>query len=348
MGKIKKKQISVETSYEKQIYDLKQLLEISKSLNSVLDFSTLIEALQYTCMGQMKTLGVGIFTKKNFDSPLFQLNRNYYGFELDKAIDYSIPELHPLIQLLNKENTSFTIDELNKKLKKDSHLTALNILNPSLIVPLKAKNHINGILILGEQITSEPYSDYEKEHILNIASLAAIAISNSTLLEMTTTDMMTHLRLKHYFFTVLVEKLEMSSNLDSPISVLMLDIDHFKRVNDTYGHSFGDIVLQRVAEVIQQNTRVQDLAARYGGEEFVLMLSDTAEATAIKIAERIRTSIEKIEIPFEDKVLRLTISIGVAQYHPEQDINAKSLVDRADKALYHAKETGRNRVSVAP
>ncbi len=346
MAKSKKNAVD-DAEYEKQIYDLKQLLEISKSLNSVIDFSTLIEAILYTCMGQMKTLGVAIFTKKNFDATCFNLNRNYCGFELQSDYDYTFPESHPLITLLNARHTCITVAEIREHLEMDSALEALIALEPSLIVPLKAKTHISGMLVLGEQITSEPYSEYEKEHIINIASLAAIAISNAALLEMTTTDMMTHLKMKHYFYTVLMEKLEQSESHKTPLSILMLDIDFFKRFNDTHGHACGDVVLQMVAKVIQQNTRNQDMAARYGGEEFVVMLCDTPIATAQKIAERIRNSIENLDILYDGKHLTLTISIGVAQFKPKADVTAKNLVDRADKALYNSKQTGRNKVSLS-
>lgn len=343
-----KKNSAAEASLEKQIYDLRQLLEISKSLNSVIDFTSLIDALLYTCMGQMKTLGVAIFTKKNFDATCFQLNRNYYGFELDNDNDYSIPENHPLIKKMAELNTSMTIADIKKtKISIDEPIKGLISLEPSLVVPLKSKNHVNGLLVLGEQITTEPYSDYDKEHILNIASLAAIAISNAALIEMTTTDMMTHLKMKHYFYTVLLEKLELSESQKIPLSVLMLDIDYFKRFNDTYGHACGDVVLQMVASVIQQNTRNQDMAARYGGEEFVVMLCDTPDTAAVKIAERIRSSIENLDILYEGQHLSLTISVGVAEYHPDTDTSAKHLVERADKALYESKQTGRNRVTLA-
>ncbi|HPO01803.1 MAG TPA: diguanylate cyclase DgcA [Treponemataceae bacterium] len=342
-----KKNSALEASSEKQIYDLKQLLEISKSLNSVIDFSTLIEAILYTCMGQMKTLGVAIFTKQNFDACCFQLNRNYCGFELNPNSDYSFPETHPLIALLSSQNSCVTPEVIQKELTPDTALKNLMELNPSLIVPLKAKSHINGMLVLGEQITAEEYSTYEKEHILNIASLAAIAISNAALLEMTTTDMMTHLKLKHYFYTVLMQRLEDSISQKAPLSILMLDIDFFKRFNDTYGHACGDVVLQMVASVIQANTRNQDMAARYGGEEFVIMLCDTPVHTAEKIAERIRKSIENLDILYDSQHLRLTISIGVAEFNHTVDQTAKNLVDRADKALYTSKQTGRNKVSVA-
>ncbi|ULQ58700.1 GGDEF domain-containing protein [Brucepastera parasyntrophica] len=347
MGK-QRRRITSSASVDKQIYDLKQLLEISKSLNSSLDFSTLIDALLYTCMGQMKTLGVAIFTRKSFDASCFQMNQNYYGFELSNDFEYSIPEDHSFVKLLSKQNTCFSIDEIKKSsIEIDTPINELISLNPSLVVPLKARTHINGILLLGEQITSEEYSIYDKEHILNIAALASIAINNAALLEMSTTDMMTHLKLKHYFYAVLSEKLEISDDQNSPLSVLMLDIDFFKRFNDTYGHACGDFVLQMVASIIQQNTRTQDMAARYGGEEFVVLLSETELATAKKIAERIRSSIENLDILYDEQHLSLTISIGVAEYNSEVDTSPKKLVERADKALYASKQAGRNRVTVA-
>ncbi len=346
MAKIKKN-ASTEASKEKQIYDLKQLLEISKSLTAVLDFSTLIEAILYTCMGQMKTLGVAIFTKKNFDASFYQLSGNYCGFELTDDLDYAFPEDHPLFAHLSKPGACHTEADLRDLLPTDGPLKALYALKPSLIVPLKTKNRVNGMLVLGEQISSEPYSDYEKEHILNIAALASIAISNAALLEMTTTDMMTHLKLKHYFYTVLVEKIEFCAEQGLSLSVLMIDIDFFKRFNDTYGHSCGDTVLQMVANVIQQNTRTQDMAARYGGEEFVVMLCETAGHSAHKIAERIRSSIENLDILYDGQHLSLTVSAGVAEFDPLRDKSAKLLVDRADKALYEAKSSGRNAVKIA-
>lgn len=334
--------------FEKQIYDLKQLLEISKSLNSTMDFSTLIESFLYICMGQFQTIGAALFTKADFDASSFQMGQNFYGFDVKEGVEYSFPEDHPFINFLAKNPECLTIEQLNNSgLKKDEALKALLSLEPTLIVPLKVKGHINGILVLGQQINQKPYSDYDKEHMTAIASLAAIAINNAMLLEMSTTDMMTHLKLKHFFYTVLAEKLEMCENKGLSLSVIMLDIDFFKRFNDTYGHACGDLVLQKVSSVIQQNTRAQDLAARYGGEEFVVLLCETDSDIAEKIAERIRYSIENMDIVYSEQHLTVTISAGVAQYDPQTDSSPKMLVDRADKALYISKETGRNRVTVA-
>ncbi|EFW39324.1 diguanylate cyclase DgcA [Treponema phagedenis] len=331
---------------EKQIYDLKQLLEISKSLNSMMEFDRLVEAILYTSMAQMKTLGAALFTKKTFDSDGFILNRNYYGFETDPDRTYSIEKNHAILELLDEENYCLTPAQLKQLIPHDEILETLLALHPSLFIPFKAKNRLVGFLLLGEQINAgEDYTPYEKEFIMSIASLAAIAINNALLLERSTTDMMTHLKLKHYFYTVLNEKADTLPD-DTPLSILMLDIDFFKKINDTYGHACGDLVLQQVAKIIQSCTRTGDMAARYGGEEFIVMLYNTNSKEAQKIAERIRTLIQDLSIQYNEFEVRVTISIGVATFLQKME-SLKNLLERADIALYQSKENGRNRVSIS-
>lgn len=129
------------------------------------------------------------------------------------------------------------------------------------------------------------------------------------------------------------------------ISLLVIDIDHFKQVNDTYGHSVGDKVLQEVAATIESVSRTTDMTFRYGGEEFVVILSKTNAQGAAIIAERIRQFIERLTIPFEKSGVNTTISIGIGTLQKNQPLT--DLFDQADKALYRAKHQGRNRVICA-
>jgi len=131
-------------------------------------------------------------------------------------------------------------------------------------------------------------------------------------------------------------------------SLLMADIDHFKRINDNYGHMFGDKVIRALAQILRQNVKGIDTAARYGGEEFVILLPNTALQGALCVAEKIRHNVEKSRIRRTDnnqELAQLTISIGVASYIPGE--TASHFIERADGALYRSKESGRNRVSVA-
>ncbi|MCX7023219.1 MAG: GGDEF domain-containing protein [Spirochaetes bacterium] len=333
--------------YEKQIFDLKQLLEVSKSLNSTLDYKNLIDSILFTIMGQMKVLKAGLFAKKGLDTSVFSFHRNFQGFGLEDGIDYSIREDHELIKLFQIGYRSYTLAEISERLGGFNGIRCLESLDPSLVVPLKAKGMVNGIILLGDQIEGAEFTEAEREYVLNIAIFAAIAINNSFLFEMTTTDMMTKLKMKHYFYTVLFERMESAAKTGQPLSVIMCDIDHFKKFNDTYGHSCGDVVLQHVARLIHGSIRTIDLAARYGGEEFCVLLPDTDAPYTRLIAERIRKSVCDSVTEYEGLKLQVTISLGVAQYDPPRDISAKSIIDRADKALYRSKQEGRDRVTVS-
>jgi diguanylate cyclase (GGDEF)-like protein len=334
-------------NYEKQIFDLRQLVEVSKSLNSTLDYNILIDSILFTIMGQMKVLKAGLFAKKGIDTPYFSLHRNYKGFEVDHSTDYSIAEDHPIIKLLSRQFRCYAMDEVEKALGGFAGIEGLRSLEPSLIVPLKAKGVINGIIIIAKQIEDEAFSAYDKDYVINIAILAAIAINNAFLFEMTTTDMMTKLKMKHYFYTVLLEKMEQAALGGRSLSIIMIDIDLFKKFNDTHGHQCGDAVLKQVARVIQGAVRTVDLAARYGGEEFCVLLPDTDKVHAGIVAERIRRGVSGTATEYDGLSLTVAVSLGIAEYDPARDVSGKSLIDRADRALYVSKQTGRNRVTVA-
>ena len=335
--------------YEKKIYDLEQLLDIAKSFCQNLDFSNLLESIVYICMAQMHVLGAEIFVRDLITNENFILETSK-DFLSDKKT--MLPVSTPIATILNSEKRPLTFDELKKNCPDCEHLKILEALNPTLIVPLIQKNHLNGMLILQERIAIEDdasYSEYEINQIMSIASLASVAINNAALLEMSSTDMMTHLRLKYFFYNVLTDKLDHALANKDKLSVIMFDIDFFKRFNDTYGHACGDYVLQTVAKIIKSSIRGQDMASRYGGEEFTVLLNETSMDDAMIVAERIRSKVEQFDFCYEDRHVKVTISLGVTTF----DINlnpvtsAKQLVDQADKALYVSKRSGRNRVTFA-
>ncbi len=332
--------------YERKIYDLKQLIEISKGLNSTLEYNTLIESILLTCMGQMQLLNAGIFIKKGISSSVLKLHRNYKGFEPEHIKDYSIKRDSSLIRFLETSMRCFTIDEILSKSFTDGSDEILKRLNPDIIVPLSSKGQINGIIVLGDRIVPKPFSETEKEYLLDIASLAGIAINNAALYEMATTDMMTRLKIRHYYQTVLEEEFSRSRRLKWPLSVIFADVDRFKQFNDEHGHAAGDDVLVRVARVLADNIRTSDTAARIGGEEFAVILPKTDIMESLIVAERIRSSIESEEIEFKEEKLRVTVSIGLSQLDPDNDNDYSDMTSRADRALYLSKNGGRNTVSM--
>ncbi|HEX2959972.1 MAG TPA: diguanylate cyclase [Chitinispirillaceae bacterium] len=163
--------------------------------------------------------------------------------------------------------------------------------------------------------------------------------------KLATTDGLTELNNHRQFQELLSQELQRSRRYNRMVSLLLLDIDHFKSFNDTYGHPVGDLVLKEIAACISQSIRVNDIPSRYGGEEFTVILPETNEQGGMAIAERIRTTIERHTIHSLNRQLKVTVSIGCASYVATQ-VAQKDLIDCADKALYYSKEHGRNCVTL--
>lgn len=157
-------------------------------------------------------------------------------------------------------------------------------------------------------------------------------------------DSLTQLFNSRHFYERLGQELDRAARYQRPFALLMIDADHFKRVNDTYGHLQGDHVLQTLAKCINQSLRNTDSAYRYGGEEFAVLMPETGHAVASMVAERMRALFEEtaIALPGQTVPLRCTVSIGLTEW--QEGDHAKGLLQRADKALYRAKSLGRNRV----
>lgn len=171
--------------------------------------------------------------------------------------------------------------------------------------------------------------------------------SNELLLELSNTDHLTGLFNRRFLMESLDKEFQRSRRKDGQLALLMLDIDHFKRVNDTHGHLQGDVVLQKVAIHIQKELRSYDVAARYGGEEFVAVLPDTSLKEAFNVADRIRLSVQGMRFAGSLADERITVSLGVAMYPSPYYEDIDGLLRAADNALYQAKERGRNRVIVS-
>ncbi|QNB46507.1 diguanylate cyclase [Thermanaerosceptrum fracticalcis] len=147
------------------------------------------------------------------------------------------------------------------------------------------------------------------------------------------TDSLTGLRNRKYFYTKLSEL-----KSKAPVSLILIDIDDFKSINDTYGHIAGDQVLQQFADILQSNTRKNDIIARWGGEEFMVILPQTDVKEAFKIANRIRTIVENHLFSYENITCKITVSIGITSIKEGADIGTEQFIKTADAALYRAKE----------
>ncbi len=171
--------------------------------------------------------------------------------------------------------------------------------------------------------------------------------TNELLLELSNTDHLTGLFNRRYLMEALGKEVQRSVRKKSNLSLLVLDIDHFKKVNDTYGHLQGDIVLQRVSQLLQKELRTYDTAARYGGEEFIAILPAATLDEAIFVANRVRTAVQGAKFSGDLSELSLTASLGVANLTASGVRTVDSFIKLADDALYRAKANGRNRVESA-
>lgn len=222
------------------------------------------------------------------------------------------------------------------------------------IIPLRRRGKYLGSLNFGSYEPNRFINDMATDFIEHMVSVVSICLENNLNFEMmrrtSLIDTLTGVNNRRFLEQRIGEEIDRSQRNDEPLSCLFLDIDHFKLVNDTYGHQAGDYVLSIVASVIKKQLRSNDVLARYGGEEFVALLSNIPEVMAADIAERIRESIQDLALIYNDVDINVTISIGLSTYLPSKLSTTTSneisvqLIHSADSALYVAKEKGRNRV----
>jgi len=215
--------------------------------------------------------------------------------------------------------------------------------------PLRADempHEVSGVVSVARH--GRPFTETERDLFHYLAGQAAVSIENvdlhRTVERQAVTDELTGLSNRRKFEETMQAEVERSRRFGQPVGLVMLDIDDFKLVNDTYGHTQGDVVLRHVARILRNSSREVDEPARYGGEELAVVLPGTDLEGAYYVAERVRTEIEALELPLDEGpgTLRITASFGVATL-PGSAFDMGSLVEAADDALYRAKRAGKNR-----
>lgn len=301
--------------------------------------------------------------------------QSVFGF-LDKLFNYKVGSLlllqeSEIYHFVNQDSSKETLDKVTEETlniatgyaweRKDTQFIESKLINEDKVVgaaeegedklsfihiPLTAHKMVFGVLVVAGPPT--PAFRRDAPGILNLISSELIMIlDNARLYEdakrMAVTDGLTRI-FNHRFFQELFEKeYKRSDRYHTVFSLIMLDIDFFKRINDTYGHLYGDEILKEIATIIKGCLRSMDIVARYGGEEFAILLPETDLASGIQTAERIRRAVESYEFRAADGTeVKVTVSQGVTCY-PSSGIEKRSdIVAKADTALYEAKESGRN------
>ncbi len=216
-----------------------------------------------------------------------------------------------------------------------------------LVLPLWYEHELLGLIVLSSS-SLNAYKHEQIEVLRVYANQVAVAFQNAKLYKeienMATTDGLTGLFNHRKFQEELDKELKRHERSGRPLCLALCDIDFFKKINDTYGHPAGDAVLKSVAGIIKETVRSTDIPARYGGEEFAIILIETPLKEAKTIAERIRKKVESHKFSYKGTIIRATLSTGIATFIHTQKITKGKLIERADKALYHAKHNGRNQI----
>lgn len=197
--------------------------------------------------------------------------------------------------------------------------------------------------------TEGRYAELEQRMLSLQRENLDLIVRNRTLSEVSSLDALTGLYNRWFVIEKIDSEINRALRHGSPMSLLMLDVDHFKRINDTFGHAAGDQVLQGIGKLLRESCRVYDVAGRYGGEEFCIVLPETKPGNTSIVAERIRSRLASTALPCGETSITVTASIGVAGMDAPAEgepLSPAALLDRADRALYSAKNRGRNRVEV--
>jgi len=233
----------------------------------------------------------------------------------------------------------------SSEFERSKAIKSFNTIDPELVIPILGPSGLYGLVLVGRNILGVEYSQKELSFIQNLMAFVSKAIQNHLHYERTLRDTKTGLYNNAFFMTRLNEEIIKAKRTNTETSIIIMDVDHFKDFNDTYGHLAGDRVLESLAITIKQGVRVGDVPSRFGGEEFTVLLPDANKEMAWTVAERLRTMVEVMKVTWEPPLPQITVSLGVFTFNKSTNIPSEEIIGRADEALYISKQTGRNRTT---
>ncbi|MCL1817598.1 MAG: GGDEF domain-containing protein [Spirochaetaceae bacterium] len=240
----------------------------------------------------------------------------------------------------------FAVLAENRKWLSSSLAESLKDFEASVILPMRGIGGIFGFVLLSDNVLGTSYTGSEMTYLSRLIQFFSVGLQNTLNHQSSITDSKTGLFNHAYFMRRLEEELFRGRRYKTETSLLLMDIDFFKHLNDTHGHLAGDAALLEITKTLKGSLRIEDVLSRFGGEEFTLLLPTTPMPTAVEIAERLRAAVENLKIPYGEKTLSVTISIGCALSCPTDPLAPSQIIARADEALYKSKQNGRNRVTL--
>ena len=328
--------------------ELKLLYEVGMAMTEGLDIQEVISGLfkQVENLKNIDLFLLGLFNKDN-KFPLYLYNSE------DKSthnIVINTDLKNELYKRLMKTKTTTYIENIIVKdippeiMKLENY--PIEEMRSSVNIPLMQAGEVIGIMTAGNK-REGGFNKKQIRFLETIASQVAITLQNvimyDRMKELASIDELTGIYNRRFLYQAANKEIERSRRYKKDLSMILIDIDHFKEVNDHFGHLAGDKILQKITQVIQKELRDSDVFARYGGEEFIILLSDTDGKAAALVAERIRSSVELLRVKYIRNEMSVTISLGVTRLSPERE-TLREIIATTDQALYEAKQKGRNRV----
>ncbi len=339
---------SSERALRRRAYEINNILEISNELYALLDLDQLMNAALLVMVGQLGC-------EKAF-ALLSPPDKGEFSQEFSKGFSHNdiLPEMdwdHPLVAYLFKRKQPVYAEDLFQLPQLEGIAQKLKESGVHLLAPLIHTDHMQGIIGCGPKIYTGVFDPEDIQMFSILINIISVSISNARMYESvklkSLTDAMTNLNNYRSFEERLKAEINRSNRRNSPLSLIMLDIDNFKNYNDSLGHPAGDQALRQLGRILKEVSRDEDVVNRYGGEEFSIILPDVPKESVHVLAERIRQRVEQ-EVFFREDVQpsgQLTISLGGATL-PDDANDFDQLVRCADEALYYSKENGRNRFTL--
>ncbi len=265
----------------------------------------------------------------------------------ESAPDIRLIDLDPFDAFFSQNQGLTHFKNLKDGLGDEVALMDLEPMEPELVIPVKGHSLLYGLVVISPKLMGDEYTIKELAYVDRLMGFASIAIQNSIHYNSSVTDSKTRLFNTSFIQSEIDEQIGRVRRYGGAFSIVMIDLDHFKRLNDRYGHLAGDVILKNIAKIIADSIREGDVAARFGGEEFMIMLHAAGGCEAYTIAERLRKKIEDHTCSFNGETLNVTASLGCAAFTGEKELTREELVHLADSALYRSKKNGRNCTSLA-
>ncbi|TYQ15179.1 UNVERIFIED_CONTAM: diguanylate cyclase (GGDEF)-like protein [Acetivibrio alkalicellulosi] len=315
------------------------IISLIKNISSILDMNILLDKILMTAI-EVSGAQNGYLMLKNEKTGI--LETVVKKITSGSVNDYS----EEIIQKVYEKgeavvDTNAAEEERNSMYRR----VLINKTKSVLCLPIKSNDQIVGICYLENKLSSSVFDQEDMDILNSILGQAAISIENAKLFKMATTDGLTGLVSHKHFKFILDKEIERCKRYEKVFSLIMFDIDHFKTINDKYGHQAGDLILVNVAQILKEFFRSADTIARYGGDEIAIILPETDEAGALTTAQKLIDSIRSQKVLYEEKEILITISVGIASY-PQHASSSSEVIRASDFALYKSKESGRDRVSI--